>query len=255
MKRLVLVMILAASSGFAQEEKKAEAQPAKPQDFVQRIVQVNHASPDRLRSLLEIFGIQIKSDHNLKTIALSGPAENVKAAEDAIRRLDVPPPPSRNIESTFYMIMASQKADGDGKLPGELDSVIKQLRNISAYQNYRLLDTIVLRSREGNSAETTGTLPSPVQVAGTPQSGTYRLSFAGVSVDPDTKTGRLAHFNNLHFVARMPLFTGPNQFQFHENRIATSVDVREGQKVVLGKANVEGGDSALILVVTVKVVD
>jgi type II secretory pathway component GspD/PulD (secretin) len=244
--------VLAASSAFAQEEKKAEA--PKPQNFVQRIVQVQHASPDRLRSLLEIFGIQIKSDHNLKTIALSGPAESVKAAEDAIRRLDVPPV-SRNIKSTFYMIMASQKAEGDGKLPGELDSVIKQLKTISAYQNYRLLDTIVLRSREGNQADTAGTLPSPVKVAETPQSGTYRLSFNSVSVDPDTKNGHLVHFNNLNFVARMPLSTGPNQFQFHENRIATSVDVREGQKVVLGKANVELGDSALILVVTAKVVD
>jgi hypothetical protein len=253
MKTLALVIaILAASRGFAQEGKKAD--PPKLENFVQRIVEVKHASPDRLRSLLEIFGVQIKSDANLKTIALSGPAENVKAAEDAIRRLDVAPV-SRNIESTFYMIMASQKAEGDGKLPGELDSVIKQLRTLSAYQNYRLLDTIVLRSREGNQAHTSGTLPSPVKVGDTPQSGTYNLSFNSVNADPDGKSGYLVHFNNLNFVARMPMSTGPNQFQFYENRIATSVDVREGQKVVLGKANVEGGDSALILVVTVKVVD
>jgi hypothetical protein len=222
--------------------------------MVQRIVEVKHASPDRLRSLLEIFGIHIKSDHALKTIALSGPAENVKAAEDAIRRLDVPPS-SRNIESTFYMIMASQKPEGNGKLPGELDSVIKQLKTVSAYQSYRLLDTIVLRSREGMSGATTGTLPLSVHVADTPRSGTYQLNFASVSIDPDVKSGHLARFNNLQFSARMPVPTGPNQVQFYENRIETSVDVREGQKVVLGKANVDGGDSALILVVTVKMVD
>lgn len=255
MKTLLLVLtVLVASSGLAQEAKKPETQANEPQNTVQRIVEVKHASPDRLRSLLEIFGIHIKSDHALKTIALSGPAENVKAAEDAIRRLDVPSP-SRNIESTFYMIMASQKPEGNGKLPGELDSVIKQLKTISAYQNYRLLDTIVLRSREGMSSDTSGALPLSVQVSGTPQPGTYRLQFASVSIDPDVKSGHLAHFNNLNFTARIPLPSGPNSFQLHENRILTSVDVREGQKVVLGKANVDGGDSALILVVTVKMID
>ena len=37
--------------------------------------------------------------------------------------------------------------------------------------------------------------------------------------------------------------------------INTSIDVREGQKVVVGKANIDNADSALILVLTAKVVE
>ena len=38
-------------------------------------------------------------------------------------------------------------------------------------------------------------------------------------------------------------------------RINTSIDVREGQKVVVGKANIDNADSALILILTAKVVE
>lgn len=38
-------------------------------------------------------------------------------------------------------------------------------------------------------------------------------------------------------------------------RIATTVEINDGQKVVVGRANVDGADSALIVVLTAKVVD
>ena len=37
--------------------------------------------------------------------------------------------------------------------------------------------------------------------------------------------------------------------------ITTDIDVREGQKVVVGKANIDNSDNALILILTAKVVD
>jgi hypothetical protein len=40
-----------------------------------------------------------------------------------------------------------------------------------------------------------------------------------------------------------------------EAQITTSVDVREGQKVVVGKANMDSVDNALILVLTAQVIE
>jgi hypothetical protein len=37
--------------------------------------------------------------------------------------------------------------------------------------------------------------------------------------------------------------------------VKTNIDIREGQKVVVGKANIDGSNAALILVVTVKIVE
>jgi hypothetical protein len=37
--------------------------------------------------------------------------------------------------------------------------------------------------------------------------------------------------------------------------INTSIDAKEGQKVVVGKANIDNADSALILILTAKVIE
>ena len=43
--------------------------------------------------------------------------------------------------------------------------------------------------------------------------------------------------------------------QFIETGINTDVDIGEGQKVVVGKANMDGSDRASIVVLTAKVVE
>lgn len=40
-----------------------------------------------------------------------------------------------------------------------------------------------------------------------------------------------------------------------EANLATSLDAREGQKVVVGKSNVRGTDDAIILVITPRVIE
>ena len=44
-------------------------------------------------------------------------------------------------------------------------------------------------------------------------------------------------------------------FQYVETGINTDVDIREGQRVVVGKANMDGTDRASIVVLTAKVVE
>jgi hypothetical protein len=38
-------------------------------------------------------------------------------------------------------------------------------------------------------------------------------------------------------------------------RLNTNIDMKEGQKVVVGKANIDGSENALIVILTAKVVD
>lgn len=54
----------------------------------------------------------------------------------------------------------------------------------------------------------------------------------------------------------MPVANAKGEFNYVEAGISTDVDVPEGKKVVVGKTSaVEGSDSALILVISAKVVD
>ncbi len=44
-------------------------------------------------------------------------------------------------------------------------------------------------------------------------------------------------------------------FQSHGADVNTDIDMREGQKVVVGNSNVDGGDSALFVVLSAKILD
>jgi hypothetical protein len=50
---------------------------------------------------------------------------------------------------------------------------------------------------------------------------------------------------------RMPVAGGPA----FDTGLQTNIDVKEGQKVVVGKSNFNGNEDAMILIVTVKVVE
>ncbi|MCC6859218.1 MAG: hypothetical protein IT158_11680, partial [Bryobacterales bacterium] len=73
---------------------------------------------------------------------------------------------------------------------------------------------------------------------------------------PDPK-GALVRLEGLQFRASVPqaLTAGQGQVQFQDVGITTDVDLREGQKVVIGKANADAAGSALVLVLTARVME
>ena len=69
-------------------------------------------------------------------------------------------------------------------------------------------------------------------------------SGAGYSVDLD------------NFVPKLYILPPPEKGgKARAVRIATTVEINDGQKVVVGRANVDGADSALIVVLAAKVVE
>ena len=70
---------------------------------------------------------------------------------------------------------------------------------------------------------------------------------------PDDK-GRAIRIDNLKVGLKVPVMSGGN-IQYIDTGIATDVDIHEGQKVVVGKANMDGSDRASIIVLMAKVVD
>ncbi len=146
--------------------------------------------------------------------------------------------------------MASEQS-GAKNTPAELDGVIKQLKGVFPYQGFRLLDTLLVRCRNGRDGEVNGIAPSiPEDVNKT----LYQLRFRSVTLFPDS-TGKRVRIDGLHLGAKMPIKSGPNSFNYIDTGINTDLDLREGQKVVVGKATVDNSNNALFLVLTARVVD
>src|SRR5262249_27867057 len=135
----------------------------------------------------------------LRVIAVDGTREAVAAVEDAIRRLDVPPPPAKNIELIAFLVLASEQASGRG-LPPELDGVITQLKTVFKFQSFQLLDTLVVRCRDRGAGSVNGVAPGSTQAMKT----LYDFNFRSATITSDN-TGKTIRIDRLKLGARLPI--------------------------------------------------
>jgi hypothetical protein len=167
-----------------------------------------------------------------------------------VKKLDVAPPsppPHPNIQLTVYLVFGSPQSSGD-QVPQELDSTIKQLHTSFAYKSYRMADSFVLRARDGQIASTSGVIS--VAVRGR---GNYSFSYTRASVS--TGVPNIIRIDGLLMTLRVEIRRPEVPPDVLNSEIRTSVDVGEGQKIVVGKSNVNGTEEALILIITAKVVE
>ena len=168
-----------------------------------------------------------------------------------IKRFDVAP---QNVEVTIY-IMSALAQPSAAAVPTELEGVVKQLKAMFSYKGYQLIDTQVIRTRAGQGGESSGVVDN-----GALAKTISQAKFNSVSITNDDK-GRSIRIDTLKVGLKIPTYSprptakASNDWQYLDTGISTDVDVHEGQKVVVGKANLDGSDRASIVVLTAKVVE
>jgi hypothetical protein len=105
-----------------------------------------------------------------------------------------------------------------------------------------------LRSAEGVPASTEGLLKPLGKAAEGSSPSVYTVLYKAARVSPDEASPNI-HLTGFHFQLRIPMA----QTVFNVG-IDTDVDLREGQKIVVGKSNLENVDSALFVVLVAKLV-
>ncbi len=243
MKKLAILLLFLGLSGLQAAEKET------------RVFQLKHMDPKQLISLLAPFGPVI-ANPEMKALTITALKESFPAIEDVIHRLDVPPPAVRNIEVTIYL-MSALGTPSAGAIPAELESVVKQLKGMFSYKSYQLIDTELIRVRGGEGGEMSGVINGGPVVDGA--RNISQIKFKSATVSSDEK-GLKIRIDLLKVGVRLPVplasGSGPEKrYQYIDTGISTDVDIREGQKVVVGKANMEGTDRASIIVLTAKLVN
>jgi hypothetical protein len=223
--------------------------------FLTHVYQLKYAEPKELVKLLSPYvpqiGGNVQFDDHLKALAITTRKDAFPEIEQIIKRFDVPPPPVLNIEVTIYLMSALGTPSGSA-VPPELEAVVKQLKNTFSYKGYQLIDTEVMRVRAGQGGEVSGVVNGAPSVG--PNKTISQVRFRSASVSTDEK-GRAIRIDGLKVGLRIPVVSGEKQYQYVDTGINTDVDVREGQKVVVGKANMDGSDRASIVVLTAKIVE
>ena len=234
----------------------ALALPAFSQDAprITRIVELHSINAVQYGPIITAIGsdrFSFSRDTEGKTVVLKGPQEEVDAIERFLKKMDAAPI-KRSVEVTIYMMLGLTTQDGQAKLPAELTGVATQLRGVFGFKDFRLVETTVLRVREGSGGESSGVFPdsSPGEAPSIYQTKFAKLTITG---EPPARTMRLDFFRFGGRLASKNAKSG--EVQYIETGVNTDVDVREGQKAVVGKANFGGGRESLFIVLTAKIVD
>jgi hypothetical protein len=204
-----------------------------------------------LSELLKVFHAGIVPNRDMRVLAVDATAPTMAAIEDAIKRLDVPSAAPANVDLTVYLVVGHEGENpaGSAPVPKELDSVVTQLKNAFAFKSYSLLDALELRTRTGQQASTTSSGGAVQSDGGGTQPVITQLRIGAAGIGSD---GATIHINNLNANIRMPVRNG-NGFSDQNLGLSTDIDIKEGQRVVIGRLGISK-DQALFLVMTVKIV-
>ena len=262
-----LMTILLAAGLLQAQDKPAEVKQEPLEAAIIPVKTLTGDSFDRLVNLLRVFKAQYIGDKDLRTIVVYAPKDVVEQMRKVVAELDRPGSEAatgRNIDMTMSFLRCSTKVDPAAPaLPADLEAVAKQLRAATQYKNIELWDVVPMHLQEGKEASDTLRLPS----AGLPP-GTY--ANATIKVRPDAVTrrdqGRFVRFASLRIGFKVPVVTGsfqtgvagaPNQTQYSylDLGLETSGDFMEGQKTVLGKVSGAEEDTAIFVVIALKVLD
>jgi|SRR5579872_1323927 len=160
---------------------------------------------------------------------------------------------AQNVELTVYLLTGAAGGQAADEVPQDLTATVKQLHSVFTYKSYRLADSFVLRGRSytsssaGRGAYTDGILPANALH--------YRFGYNRLWVTGDPP--RTVHVDGLNLNLSRPPVTTKDGKQRSDGvaSINTDLDVRDGQKTVVGKSSVDTTGDALILVIVPKVIE
>ena len=122
------------------------------------------------------------------------------------------------------------------------------MKAILGYANVTLVDTLFIRGKQGRFSDASGPLPSPGDKA------IYNLKVQQMTVDGE-KGNRQVRIADLRCGAKVPMLDKNGGFQYVDTGLTTSLDVREGQRVVVGKAGLDTSSNPIFLVVSCKIAE
>lgn len=247
------ILLSIVSVSFAQQPAatpRPEPDYVTEKGFKSQIFDVKYRDASSLAQVLRNLGsgfkgATVQSNSEFKTITVRDFPENLATMEEAIKRLDVPAAPRANIELHMHVLIASNTSGGNTEMPAELRDVLTQLRGTLNYRNYELAASVVQRlTATERMLQGSGTAELISGTAGTANiSMPYEYYINNVSIIQDVTGGPNVRISEFSFNSSSPAGTG-----WDRARIQTALNLRDGEKVVVGTAALR--NRALVIVLT-----
>ena len=170
-----------------------------------------------------------------------------------------------NLDTQLYLLVGTNQAVDDARMPAALEPVMKQLRTSFPFKNYRLVATLINRVKHDGNLSLNwigGPLmasPSPATAGITPTFNTFRIN--NVKLVNDSAGRPMVRMVGFGFGARIPIQTatlvaanapaGP-VINYENTGLNTDISMPEGEPVIVGTLNVGPSGDAIILVMSAR---
>ncbi len=216
MRQAILIVILAAAPVAA--ETKIYQAKHRPAESLGRV----------LGNMGGFFGVSPSREFN--TIALNGSPENIKVAEAILEKYDTP---RRQAEFLLRVIEAGAGVGADKGATDAAELVPAELKSMLKYNRYTLLDSAVLRGMEAED----------LRLALLNLNGRVRFNVRESALEMTVEiTGPPTNIKN----------SSGNDTTHWPSVLSTTATAKSGETVVLGASKMRGGNNALIVLVTAK---
>lgn len=256
MTAALALALLSVSASFAQPAAATTTQPAPSDNYVteknfkSKVYEVKYRDPNSLANVITRLtsgfkGAAISANSEFRTITVRDFPENLATIEEALKRLDIPGTPRPNIELHMHALIASNSGGTGADVPAELKDVLAQLRGTLNYKNYELVASVVQRLTEtprGLNGSGTAEVPGP-NASAPNVSMPYEYYIGAVSLVQDAGGAFSVQIGEFSFSAISDK---------DRARVQTALNMRDGEKVVVGTATIRS--RALVVVLTVKLI-
>ncbi|HEY0322711.1 MAG TPA: secretin N-terminal domain-containing protein [Pyrinomonadaceae bacterium] len=263
-KLAVIVLCLAFSSTALGQQTTPTPQPAQSSveskiGLKNRVFEIKYRDPESLIAVIKLLGsgvggMAVSSEYN--TITVRDYAENLATIEEAIKRLDTPSPPAPGIEFHIHILIATAIAPSSSNpFPSELNDVVKQLQNTLSYKNYYVMTSAVLRTKEGpTGVENKGVADFKLVTEGAARNSPiiYSYSARQVKIEGTPSNASAIQIGRFSFDMRIPIETSPGVINYEGVGFNTPVNMREGEKVVVGTTTMQ--EKGVIVVLSARII-
>ena len=256
---LALILIVITPS-LAQSAPAAQTRPednyVTEKGFKSKIFELKYRDAESVAKVLRQLGsgfkgASISPNSEFKTLTVRDFPENLSTMEEALKRLDTPAAPRSNIELHMHVLLASNSSasPGSAQVPAELKDVLTQLRTTLNYKNYELATSVVQRLTEtsrglrGKGTAEISRSPAPGTSANLP----YEYLINVVTLTSTSAGATIVQIGEFSFTTGLT-----SSVQDDRTQVQTALNLRDGEKVVVGTATL--GDRALIIVLSAKVI-
>ena len=250
MKKGILVFLALAFSlaivlpAFA--EDGTQDQKAETKNLRKEIVKLKYVRAQDVKDVLYTFlspDGRIQFNSNMPTVlAVSDTPENIEKILAAIREIDVKP---ADVLFTVQLVLGSEvDAQTDSDL--QADPIIKELRKLLRYKGYTLLDSTLVRIINREKASVILGPKAEFEFALQPD-------VAGDAKAPVIKTE--VQLRQIIRAATPETATMKAAQPIHRSLIESALNIKSGDRTVVGVSKLDGGDKGLILIISGKIVD